>query len=46
MLELRNVSKVVGGAMHIGDASLKLDNEKPQGETVDHDEPVKRWTTL
>ncbi len=27
-----------------GGAKAKLDNEKPQGETVDYDELVKRWT--
>jgi len=26
-----------------GGAKAKLDNEKPQGETVNYDELVKRW---
>jgi glycerol transport system substrate-binding protein len=27
-----------------GGAKAKLDNEKPQGETVSYDELVKRWS--
>jgi glycerol transport system substrate-binding protein len=27
-----------------GSPKAKLDNEKPQGETIDYDELVKRWS--